>query len=407
LSLRALAWALAIAALASLLPAARPAAAQEPPRLDADTWILIDTSDGATLAAHRPDAEHAIASTTKLMTAYLALHNLPLDAELTAPPYHPLVGESLLGLRTGDRISVEDLLYGLLLESGNDAAVALADGVSGSETAFVERMNAAAAQLGLDHTHYANPIGLDEPGNYSTARDLTILAERLLRDPRFRRIVDTPEATVETGGRTIHIEDRNTLVARVPWVNGVKTGFTNEAGYVLVGSGTRNGVTMVSAVLGTPSEAARDAETLRLLRYGLSLYREQTPVRPGERLASSAISYRDRRLSLVAAHPVRLTVRRDQRVATRVVRTRREVDEARRGQRLGLAVVKVDGEREARVPLVAAATVSGPTLIDRVDSALPGGRTMAWGLLGLAALALLLMVIGIAAAIRRRRSAPV
>jgi serine-type D-Ala-D-Ala carboxypeptidase (penicillin-binding protein 5/6) len=395
-------WLVALAALA--VPA--PASALPPrPRLDAAAWILVDPADRATLAAHRPDERHAIASTTKLMTAYLALHDLALDRVLTAPAYQPVTGESLLGLRAGDRITVRGLLYGLLLASGNDAAVALADGTAGSVGAFVERMNSAAARLGLDDTHYANPIGLDQDGNYSTARDLTRLATELRRDPEFRKIVNTPSTTVTSGGRTIKVEDRNTLVRTVPWVNGVKTGFTNDAGYVLVASATRNGITLLSAVLGADSEAARDAESLKLLRYGFSLYHDRTPVTRGQRLASTGLSYRDERLGLVSSRPVELTVRDDENVETRVVRSRPEVEEARRGQRLGLAVVTVDGERAGRVPLVAATAVPPPALIDKIDSALPGTRTAAWGLLGLAAVALALIVIGIVWAIVRRRRA--
>jgi serine-type D-Ala-D-Ala carboxypeptidase (penicillin-binding protein 5/6) len=363
----------------------------------------VDPSDGATLTSNAADEQRSIASATKLMTAYLALRELPLDRELTAPAYAALPGESLLGVREGDSISVRDLIYGLLLESGNDAAVALAVGVAGSEGAFVREMNAAARRLGLDETHYANPIGLDAAGNHSSATDLIALTERLRRDPTFREIVDTEATTVTSGGRSIRVENRNTLLADVPWVNGVKTGYTSEAGYVLVGSGTRRGITLISTVLGAPSEAERDAATLELLRYGLSLYSERTAVEQDRRLASVALSYRDRRLPLVTSRGVRLTLREDQDVETRVVRARPEVEEADRGDRLGLAVVTVDGERAAQVPLVAAVAVGPPTVIDRIDSALPGSRTAAWGLIGLGAVSLVLLVIAIVWAIERRR----
>ena len=224
-----------------------------------------------------PATSSAIASTTKLMTAYLALHELPLQERLVAPPYHPLPGESLLGLEADERISVRDLLYGLLLPSGNDAAVALADGVAGSVPAFVEEMNRAASRLGLRDTSYANPIGLDEPGNYSSPRDLAKLTMRLRRQRLFRRIVDTARTTLQTGAHPRTIVNHNELVLKVPWIDGVKTGYTLDAGYVLIGSGTRKGVTLLSVVLGAPSVAARDQDTLSLLRYGFSLYRAPAP----------------------------------------------------------------------------------------------------------------------------------
>src|SRR4051794_26663164 len=145
---------LAVAALA-LLPAqaaadAKPAA--QPPELSAAAWILVDAGDRTRLGAHDPNSSRAMASTTKLMTAYLALHRLPLKRQVTAPAYHPIPGESLLGLEPGERMSVRDLLYGLLLPSGNDAAVTLADGVAGSTVAFAQDMNRAARHLGLDET---------------------------------------------------------------------------------------------------------------------------------------------------------------------------------------------------------------------------------------------------------------
>ncbi len=138
------------------------------------------------LASHAAERRLPVASTTKLMTAYVALREMPPARRVRAAPYTPLYGESLLGLRPGQRISVRDLLYGLILRSGNDAAYDLALAAAGSEAGFVRQMNRYAAALGLSDTHYANPIGLDETGNYSSAYDLTALGRRLLRDPRLR-----------------------------------------------------------------------------------------------------------------------------------------------------------------------------------------------------------------------------
>ena len=138
-------------------------------------------------------------------------------------------------------MSVSDLLYALLLASANDAAVTLAEGASGSVPAFVREMNRTAAALGLTGTHYENPIGLDSAGNYSTASDLATLTRRLRRERIFREIVDTEHAVLKTGDHTREITNRNTLLFEAPWVNGVKTGHTLDAGYVLVGSGTPQG----------------------------------------------------------------------------------------------------------------------------------------------------------------------
>ena len=256
------ALAIALSALAGV--GAGPAGASSPePEPEARAWALIDARDGELLAAHRPDTSYPVASTTKLMTAYVARAALGLDQTVVAPAYTPVSSaESLLGLMAGERIAVRDLLYGLILASGNDAAQALAEVSSGSEPAFVRRMNRAARRLGLDHTSYANPIGLDEAGNFSSARDLVELTRELRRDEFFRRLFDTPQATLSSGARPRTVVNRNNLVRTVPFVSGVKTGYTLGAGNVLVASAEREGVELVSAVLGAGTESERDAATL-------------------------------------------------------------------------------------------------------------------------------------------------
>lgn len=401
---RAIAVAL-VAALAasSPLPLARASSdPSRPPEVPARAWLLLDASDGTRLAAHDVGRSLAMASTTKLMTAYLALERLPPRRRLVAPPYHPLPGESLLGLRTGERISVRDLLYGLLMPSGNDAAVTLADGVAGSVPAFVRQMNDTARRLGLRDTSYANPIGLDAPDNRSSPRDLAKLSLRLRREPLFRRIVNTPRTTLRTGARPRRIVNRNDLVLEVPWINGVKTGYTLDAGYVLVASGTRKRATLLSVVMGAPSIPARDQDTLALLRYGFSLYRREAPVKRGERLAAPAVLGRDEALPLVAQRAVHVTARNDQAVDVRVEAPQEVEGPIRRGLPLGTAAVTLDGEVVGRSPLLAKRSAPAPSsrsLVARVDDALPGPRAVVWAVAGAAAA----IVIGIALALTRRR----
>jgi serine-type D-Ala-D-Ala carboxypeptidase (penicillin-binding protein 5/6) len=369
-----------------------------PPSVPARAWLLVDSSDGARLAASRMTARRAIASTTKLMTAYLARRELPLRRKLEVPRYDALPGESLMGLRPDDRVAVRELLYGLLLPSGNDAAVTLAEGVSGSVPDFVAEMNRAAERLGLDDTHYANPIGLDDPANYSTARDLARFAIRLQDDPVLARIFDTPSARLP-GAHPERVVNHNELVREVSWVDGVKTGFTVDAQFVLIGSGTRHGVHLVSVVLGTPSSFERDQATLDLLRYGFSLYRRERAIRPGEPLASAAVEGGGE-LTLLSARGVRVSARKDQRLT---VRTRAPDDvegPLARGDVLGQAFVRIDGRVAGRVPLVAARAVAAESesLLDEVDGSIPGPRAVM--LVGAGALAAI--VIGIAVTLARR-----
>jgi D-alanyl-D-alanine carboxypeptidase (penicillin-binding protein 5/6) len=364
-----LAAVLAIALAILLVGLPGSAAAASPPRLDAKAWILIDPRDDSLLAAKAPNKRLPIASATKLMTAYLALHELRPNQMVTAPAYRPSnPAEVRLGLRAGERIRVRDLLYALLLPSASDAAETLADAVSGSVSAFVERMNRTAQRLGLTDTSYANPIGLDDPDNYSSAHDLVTLASLLMRNPLFARIVDTQTATLHSGDHPRTVTSRNTLLGQASWVNGVKTGHTLGAGYVLVGSGTRGSTTLISAVLGTPSEYARDQSTLELLDYGFSLYHPVEEVSKGEEVASPKLDYRDDHLPLVAPRPLTVTVREGQRVSTRVTAPDEVSGAVRKGQTLGRVTVMVDSERAAVSPLVAAHAVSAATTFDKVLS---------------------------------------
>jgi D-alanyl-D-alanine carboxypeptidase (penicillin-binding protein 5/6) len=378
------------------------AATPEPPRIAARAWVLVDADDHTRLAADRPKAALPMASTTKLMTAYLSLRELPLDERLTAPAYHPIPGESLLGLDAGERMSARDLLYGLLLPSGNDAAATLAQGAAGSTSSFVIQMNRAARRLGLGRTSYANPIGLDEAGNYSSPNDLAALALRLRRERLFRRIVDTPRITLRTGDHPRMIVNHNDLVDDVPWINGVKTGYTEGAGYVLVGSGTQKGVTLLSVVMGAPSMRARDDDTLALFRYGFSLYRRRAVIRSDQSITQTRIPNGERGLALVAARSVRATLRRGERPRVAIDAPTATEAPIRRGQRLGHATVTLDGRPIGRTPLLArySVDVAPESLPARVDDALPGPRAVVWAL-AVAALAALGVAVGVG--VRHRR----
>jgi D-alanyl-D-alanine carboxypeptidase (penicillin-binding protein 5/6) len=389
--------------LARLLAVAhtQPAAAAErqgapAPKLNAATWLLLDPTDGEELAAHGADRERAIASTTKLMTAYLALRKLRMGETLEVPAYSAGAAESVAGLTKGERLTVHDLLLAMMLPSANDAAETVADGISGSERAFVELMNRTAADLGLDHTHYANPIGLDAKGNYSTAEDLTDLALRLLSDKRFRRIVSRPRATLKSGAEQRVVTNTNTLLLSDPSVDGVKTGHTLDAGYVLIASAKRDTVPLIAAVLGAPSEADRDADAEALLDYGYSLYEHRNAVRKDEESATATVRYEDEDLPLLAARTVAVSIRPDQDLRVDVEGPKEVEGPIAAGDRLGRVTVTVDGKFIGRTPLVAGRDVDEPTIIDRI-----GGPLVA----ALIVVALIVILAVVAFALRRRHQA--
>jgi D-alanyl-D-alanine carboxypeptidase (penicillin-binding protein 5/6) len=349
---------LLVALVAVAAPVKADAADRAPAVPGAKAAIVIDGTDGEVMFAKRPNARRQIASTTKLMTALLTLERTRPRELFTASDRRPAAVESQIGLRPGERMRVGDLFKALMLESANDAAETLAEGIAGSRARFVAEMNKRAAELGLHDTSYANPIGLDDASNYSTAHDLAALTFDLMQLPRFARTVDLPEAQLASGVRPRVVENRNLLIPVYPFVNGVKTGHTTQAGYVLVGSARgRTGGRVISVVMGEPSEQGRDVDTLKLLRWGLARFHRVRVLDPHRPVARADIEYRDERAALVPQRGVVVTVRDGQHVR-RAVRAPDQVSgplAAR--QRVGAVTVFVDGERVRRVALVTAAEV--------------------------------------------------
>jgi D-alanyl-D-alanine carboxypeptidase (penicillin-binding protein 5/6) len=368
-----------LAAAALLLTLAVPAPAAHaapkvpdcPATVHAPSAIVIEVSTGNVACARAADKRRLVGSTTKLMTALLTLERAKLSDTFTASSYRPAPVESQIGLQPGERMKVSDLLRGLLVESGNDAAAALAKGVGGSEKGFVRLMNQRARQLGLENTHYENPIGLDAAGNYSSARDLVTLATVLRTNSFFKKVVDSKSVTLKSGNHPRTFTNRNSLVLKYAYVNGVKTGHTNQAGYALVGSASRGGVQLISAVLDTPSEAARDGDTMGLYKWAFPRFQRIRPVIKGSALASVPIRFRQgAKLKLVAARTVRRIVLRGHRaaVATRIFAPNEVAGPVRSGQRLGRVEVRQGGALVATVPLIAAAALPAAGLTQRTKS---------------------------------------
>jgi D-alanyl-D-alanine carboxypeptidase (penicillin-binding protein 5/6) len=357
-----------------LLALAAPAQAKTPACPDAvraPSAIVIEVSTGTVACARAADRRRPVGSTTKLMTALLTLERAKLSDVFAASSYRPAPVESQIGLQPGERMKVSDLMRGLLAESGNDAAAALAKGVAGSEKRFVRLMNQRARQLGLENTSYANPIGLDADGNYSSARDLVTLAKVLRTNSFFKKVVDSRAVTLKTGVHPRTFANRNRLVGKYPFVNGVKTGHTRQAGYVLVGSASRAGVQLISAVLDTPSEDARDGDTMALYRWAFPRFQRIRAVIRGNPLASVPIRFRQgARLKLVAARTVRRIVLRGHRavVSTRVFAPNEVSGPIRSGQRLGRVEVRQGGTLVATVPLIAAAALPAAGITERTKS---------------------------------------
>lgn len=366
----ALMWGSPVASAAPVAPAVA--------KIGARAAIVIEPDTGEVLYARRANTREPIASTTKLMTALLTLQHEPLNRRFTVAYYPAGSDESTIGLRAGERLSVADLLRAMLLASANEAAYTLALRVGGSEAAFVREMNAEASALGLTPgTHYATPVGLDVAGNYSTAADLVRLAEIDLRYAFFARTVDEATVRLRTGAHPRTVTNRNDLVGRYPFVDGVKTGHTSRAGYVLVAGARSHGVRLLSVVLGDRSIAARDADTLVLLRYGLSRYDPLVAVRAGQVLAHAGVRFAGGRVALVAARTVTAVAQLGQRAQLSVAGVPARLSgPLAAGTREGTVTVRLRGSVIARVALVTTRALPAPTLGQRLRDYLSGATTI-------------------------------
>ncbi len=344
-------------AAASAVPGA-PA----PPALGVRAAILVAENTGQRLYGTNADAELPIASTTKLMTALVTLERAPMTETFPYPGTYFSPDASQIGLVAGERMSVQDLLVAMLLPSADDAAQDLAYNIGGGSVArFVAMMNARAVQLGLTHTHYSTPIGLDTPGNYSSAADLVKLAGYLLvHYPLFAHIVAQTTAVLHTGNQARDVVSLNGLVGKVPWIYGVKTGHTNDAGYVLVAVARKNGMTLLSAVLGTASEAARDQNSLALLNWGYANFSQTEPIVGGSVLARPTVADQPgKRATVIAASTVSEVVARSSNVQVRLQVPHQLSGPLRRDTVVGRATVLDGGRQLNSVPLVLARAVPG------------------------------------------------
>jgi D-alanyl-D-alanine carboxypeptidase (penicillin-binding protein 5/6) len=278
---------LLLSALPSALPAQQePPAVPAAPAIAAKAYLLLDFNSGQTLAAHNAQARIEPASLTKLMTAYLAFS--ALDQKRIRPDQVVPVSEfawrtegSRMFLEPRKPVTVAELIQGMVVQSGNDASIALAEAIAGSEEAFVEMMNREARRLRLTDTRFANATGLPHPQHYSTGRDLAELAAAVIRDFPGRYPLYSQR---EYRYNNITQANRNRLLWADPTVDGMKTGYTENAGYCMVSSGKRGERRLISVVLGAASEAARAIESQKLLNYGfrsfdsIRLYPGREPV---------------------------------------------------------------------------------------------------------------------------------
>ena len=260
------------------------------PKLQASGYLLVDATNGEILVEHNAEEPLPPASLTKMMTAYIAEREISegrmsFDDQVPVSVKAWKTGGSRMFIREGTEVRLEDLLRGIIIQSGNDASVAVAEYIAGSEDVFADVMNQTAISLGMTNTQFKNATGLPQEGHYTTAKDLSILAARIIQDfPDTYPIYEEKNFTYNG----IKQANRNSLLFRDPTVDGLKTGHTEEAGYCLVASAERDGFRLISVVMGTASEKAREQETTKLLQYGFRYFSGKTVFAAGEPLPESA-----------------------------------------------------------------------------------------------------------------------
>ena len=350
--------------LAALYLVAAPAAWAGPPPVHASAFIVESGQTGQVLAASGAHRRLPIASITKLMTVHLALEHHRLSDVVTVDPRAAAVGESTANLDAGDRLTVADLIRAALIQSANDAADALALSVAPSYDDFAKLMNRSAARLGLHDSHFVRPDGLDAPGEYSSARDVTRLAEIAMHNPVIRDAVRRTTAEI-SGGRILHTW--NDLLTSFPHLIGVKTGHTGAAGWCQVAAVRGpGGVVVYATLLGSPARAVRDADLASLLVWGQAQFRVVPLVQAGRVYARVALPYGEHDLDLVAAHPLRAAVLVDRPLRERVVAARSVKLPVRQGAPLGRVEVWAGDRLIGHSELVAARTVDRPGVLRRL-----------------------------------------
>jgi D-alanyl-D-alanine carboxypeptidase (penicillin-binding protein 5/6) len=355
---------------------AAPSLIPAEPKLAAKSWVLMDADSGKVIAQHNADEPLPPASLTKMMTSYVVSYEeaqgnahkddmvkVSKNAWASNPKYR---GSSLMWIEVGKMVKLDDLHKGIIVSSGNDASVAVAEHLAGSEDGFAQVMNKHAELLGMRNSHFINAHGLPADGHYSTAYDMALLAQAIINDfPTDYEMYAKRDFTFN-GIRT---PNRNKLLWRDPSVDGLKTGHTREAGYCLVASAKRQDMRLIASVMGTRTEESRVQETQKLLSYGFRYFATETLYKAAEPLTTSKVwSGLSDSVELGLTNDLVLTLARGQSKNLTAVM---EVDNVIKapfesGQELGRLIISLDGEELANQPLVALQAVEESGFISRL-----------------------------------------
>ena len=333
--------------------------------------VVVEAESGRVLYASNADAQLPMASTTKIMTALVVLENCALQEVVTVSSNAFGVPGTSVYLEAGEKLTVEQLLYGLMLASGNDAAVALAEHVSGSVDAFCGLMNARAAEIGCEHTHFVTPHGLPAAQHYTTAYELALIAREAMKSDDFRTIVSTQRATIpwESRGYDRILNNKNRLLSRFDGALGIKTGYTKAAGRCLVSAAERNGMTLIGVVLNCPDWFDVSAQ---LLDDAYAHYEMKRAFSAGDVIASIDVENGTQKQVLaVAQSDVCIPMRKDEEPNVVITLPKSLPAGFRAGDIIGVIELLLDNETLCSVPIVTQSAVAERTFLTKLN------RTMA------------------------------
>jgi D-alanyl-D-alanine carboxypeptidase (penicillin-binding protein 5/6) len=323
------------------------------PALTAEAAVLLEASTGQVLFDKNAEQKRPPASTTKIMTALLALEGGELDQVVTVSPKASSVGEASLDLRAGEKLTLEELLYGAMLESGNDACVAIAEHLAGTELNFVLLMNQKAIIIGAKNTSFKNTNGLPATGHYTTARDLALVTQYALKNPVFQKIVSTKSRKIGSNESQRYLNNTNRLLWSYEWADGVKTGTTQEAGNCLVASATKNGRQLISVVFHSEN---RWGDSIKLLSFGFNGYDLKEVVREEETLGSIVVEEgTEQNIKAVAQSAVELAIPRGCHglLEKEIIMEKKLIAPVCKSQQVGQVNILLDGKSAGSVRLVA------------------------------------------------------
>ena len=360
-----------ILALQCLSSAAAALPVPQPPSVDATSFVLLDFNSGQVLAQHDQHKRIEPASITKLMTSYIAFQELDsghiaLEDEVLISEKAWRKGGSKMFVQVGSRVKVEDLLRGIIIQSGNDASIALAEHLAGSEETFAAWMNQYAKQLGMSGTHFVNATGWPDEDHYTTAHDIALLAEALIRNfPDHYSYYSEREFTYNQ----IPQYNRNKLLSRDDSVDGLKTGHTESAGYCLASSAVRDGRRLISVLLGAADENSRAAGSLALLNYGFRFF-ETVPLYSTDETVTQLRIYKGaaEQLELGVAEELSVAIPRGERgkIEVKPMVDAPVLAPVEAGQVIGILRIEIDGELVREEPLVARNAVAQGSLWRRL-----------------------------------------